>query len=109
MGSVANPAEITPRQVANKSDKRALAETKHLVDVNSLPPDDEIAPEWDAFLTALDRPETQARVAKLFERDFKQSCFIFVGCPMSLQTIKTKYPEMVIQVHLARSDIYRVI
>jgi enoyl-CoA hydratase/carnithine racemase len=53
-------------------DKRALAETKHLVDVNSLPPDDEIAPEWDAFLTALDRPETQARVAKLFERGFHQ-------------------------------------
>ena len=53
-------------------DKRALAETKHLVDVNTLPPDDEIAPEWDAFLTALARPETQARVQKLFERGFHQ-------------------------------------
>jgi enoyl-CoA hydratase/carnithine racemase len=53
-------------------DKRAIAETKRLVDVNSLPPDAEIAPEWDAFLTALGRPETQARVQKLFERGFHQ-------------------------------------
>ena len=37
-------------------DKRAIAETKRLVDVNSLPPDAEIAPEWDAFLAALARP-----------------------------------------------------
>ena len=40
--------------------------------MNTLPPDDEIAPEWDAFLTALGRPETQARVQKLFERGFHQ-------------------------------------
>jgi enoyl-CoA hydratase/carnithine racemase len=53
-------------------DKRAISETKHLVDVNSLPPDDEIAPEWDAFLAALGRPETQARIQKLFERGFHQ-------------------------------------
>src|SRR5690242_8088912 len=36
-------------------DKQAIAETKRLVNLNSLPPDDEIAPEWDAFLTALQR------------------------------------------------------
>jgi enoyl-CoA hydratase/carnithine racemase len=53
-------------------DKRALAETKRLVDLNSLPPDAEIAPEWDAFLAALGRPEAQARIQMLFERGFHQ-------------------------------------
>src|SRR6201996_9454352 len=33
-------------------DKQAIAETKHLVDIASLPSDAEIAPEWDAFSTA---------------------------------------------------------
>jgi enoyl-CoA hydratase/carnithine racemase len=53
-------------------DKHALTETKRLVDINSLPPDAEIAPEWDAFLSALERPETQARIQKLFERGFHE-------------------------------------
>ena len=53
-------------------DKRAIAETKRLVDANSLPPDEEIAPEWDAFLGSLVRPETQARIATLFDRGFHQ-------------------------------------
>src|SRR5215469_10769131 len=33
-------------------DKQAIAETKRLVDIASLPPDAEIAPEWDAFLAS---------------------------------------------------------
>ncbi len=53
-------------------DKQAIAETKRLVDLNSLPPDAEIAPEWDAFLAALDRPAAQARIKTLFERGFHQ-------------------------------------
>jgi enoyl-CoA hydratase/carnithine racemase len=53
-------------------DKRAIAETKALVDVNSLPPDAEIAPEWDAFLAALARPAAQARLTTLFERGFHE-------------------------------------
>lgn len=53
-------------------DKQAIAETKHLVNINSLPPDDEIAPEWDAFVAALGRPAAQARIQKLFERGFHQ-------------------------------------
>ena len=36
-------------------DKQAIAETKHLVDIASLPPDAEIAPEWDAFLASVGR------------------------------------------------------
>ncbi len=51
-------------------DKQAIAETKRLVDVNSLPPDAEIAPEWEAFTASLERPAAQARIRALFERGF---------------------------------------
>ena len=49
-----------------------MAEIKHLVNLNSLPADAEIAPEWDAFLTSLQRPATQARIRTLFERGFHE-------------------------------------
>ena len=51
-------------------DKQAIAETKRLVDVNSLPSDAEIAPEWGAFTASLGRPAAQERLRALFERGF---------------------------------------
>jgi len=51
-------------------DRQAIAETKRLVDVASLPSDAEIAPEWDAFLAALNRPASQTRIKSLMERGF---------------------------------------
>ncbi|MGB7726824.1 MAG: enoyl-CoA hydratase/isomerase family protein [Candidatus Acidiferrum sp.] len=51
-------------------DKRAIAETKRLVNLNSLPPDREIAPEWDAFIASLGRPAAQERIRTLFQRGF---------------------------------------
>src|SRR3954467_13677905 len=51
-------------------DKQAIADTKRLVDVASLPPDMEIAPEWDAFIASLGRPATQARIKALMARGF---------------------------------------
>jgi hypothetical protein len=36
-------------------DKRAISETKRFVDVASLPPDYELAPEWDALLRSCGR------------------------------------------------------
>ncbi|MGF7180322.1 enoyl-CoA hydratase/isomerase family protein [Tunturiibacter psychrotolerans] len=51
-------------------DRRAIAETKRLVDLNSLPPDAEIVPEWDAFIASLGRPAAQARLRLLFEQGF---------------------------------------
>src|SRR5271155_989698 len=51
-------------------DKQAIAETKRLVDVNSLPPDAEIAPEWEAFTASLGRPAAQERLRALLERGF---------------------------------------
>jgi len=51
-------------------DKQAIAETKRLVNVNSLPSDKEIVPEWEAFMAALGRPAAQARIRTQFERGF---------------------------------------
>jgi enoyl-CoA hydratase/carnithine racemase len=51
-------------------DKKAIAETKRLANIASLPPDSEIAPEWDSFMAALARPSTQARIKKLMELGF---------------------------------------
>jgi enoyl-CoA hydratase/carnithine racemase len=53
-------------------DKQAIAATKRLVDVASLPPDAEIAPEWDAFMASLARPAAQGRIKTLMQRGFHQ-------------------------------------
>ena len=53
-------------------DKQAIAATKHLVDVASLPSDAEIAPEWDAFIAAVQRPAAKARLKALMEHGFHQ-------------------------------------
>ena len=51
-------------------DKRAISETKRFVDVASLPPDYEIAPEWDVCLASIGRPAAQERINKLMEQGF---------------------------------------
>jgi len=51
-------------------DKRAIAKTKDLVNVASLPPDSEIAPEWEAFLESLSRTAAQERLKKLMGLGF---------------------------------------
>lgn len=54
-------------------DKDAIAETKRLVDVASLPPDEEIKPEWGAFIAALGRPASQTRIKALMARGFHRA------------------------------------
>src|SRR5712672_3315983 len=51
-------------------DKQAIADTKRLVDIASLPSDAEIEPEWGAFISSLQRPATQARIDKLMGLGF---------------------------------------
>jgi enoyl-CoA hydratase/carnithine racemase len=51
-------------------DKRALSETKRFVDVASLPPDYEIAPEWDVCFASIMRPPAQERIKKLMDQGF---------------------------------------
>ena len=54
-------------------DKQAVSETKRFVDVASLPPDYEIAPEWDVCIASIMRPPAQERIKKLMERGFHQA------------------------------------
>jgi enoyl-CoA hydratase/carnithine racemase len=49
-------------------DKRAISETKRFADVASLPPDFEIAPEWDVCFASIMRPAAQTRIRKLMEQ-----------------------------------------
>jgi enoyl-CoA hydratase/carnithine racemase len=51
-------------------DKRAISETKRFADVASLPPDYEIAPEWDVCFASITRPAAQERIKKLMELGF---------------------------------------
>jgi enoyl-CoA hydratase/carnithine racemase len=51
-------------------DKQAIAETKRLVNVASLPADSEISPEWGAFIASLGRPAAQERIKKLMAHGF---------------------------------------
>ena len=51
-------------------DKRAISETKRFADVASLPPDFEIAPEWDVCFASIMRPAAQERIKELMERGF---------------------------------------
>ena len=53
-------------------DKQAISETKRFVDVASLPPDFEIAPEWDVCLASIARPAAQKRIGMLMELGFHQ-------------------------------------
>ena len=51
-------------------DKWAIANTKRLVNANSLPPDVEMAAGWDACMASLVRPAAQDRIKALFEQGF---------------------------------------
>ena len=53
-------------------DKQAIAETKRLVNVASLPSDAEIAPEWDACIASIQRPAGRRRLNTLLERGFQR-------------------------------------
>jgi enoyl-CoA hydratase/carnithine racemase len=54
-------------------DKQAIAETKRLVNIASLPSDAEIAPEWNAFIASVGRPAAQNRIKSLMERGFHKA------------------------------------
>jgi enoyl-CoA hydratase/carnithine racemase len=54
-------------------DKQAIADTKRLVNIASLPSDAEIAPEWNAFIASLGRPAAQVRIKALMERGFHKA------------------------------------
>jgi enoyl-CoA hydratase/carnithine racemase len=51
-------------------DKEGIASIKRLVDRASLPPVEDIALEWDAFIASVQRPTAQHRIKSLMERGF---------------------------------------
>jgi enoyl-CoA hydratase/carnithine racemase len=51
-------------------DKWAIANTKRLVNVNSLPPDVEMAAGWNACIASLARPAAQGGIKALFDLGF---------------------------------------
>src|SRR3989441_5373517 len=51
-------------------DKQAIADAKRLANVPSLPPDVEIAPEWEALMASVGRPASQQRITRLMEQGF---------------------------------------
>jgi enoyl-CoA hydratase/carnithine racemase len=54
-------------------DKWAIANTKRLVNANSLPPDVEMAAGWDACMASLARPAAQAGIKALFDLGFHKA------------------------------------
>src|SRR3954466_9870950 len=61
--------EALARRIAS-FDRGAIASIKRLVDKASLPPDEDIALEWRAFIASVQRPASQARIQALMERGF---------------------------------------
>lgn len=53
-------------------DKQAIADTKNLINRASMPPDAEMQPGWDAFITSVQRPAAQARVKALVGEGLQQ-------------------------------------
>src|SRR5262252_4202489 len=53
-------------------DKWAIANTKRLVNANSLPPDVEMAAGWDTCIASITRPATQAKFKVLFAEGFHE-------------------------------------
>jgi len=51
-------------------DRQAIAEIKRLVNRSGLPSDADLAEEWDACTTSIQRPAVQARIQRLIELGF---------------------------------------
>jgi enoyl-CoA hydratase/carnithine racemase len=60
------------RRIA-KFDKQAIADIKRMVDVSSLPTNEEIGVGWAAFITSVQRPEAQKQVKELMDRGLQKN------------------------------------
>jgi len=54
-------------------DKQTIADTKRLVNLNSLPPDSEIEIEWNALLASMARPAAHERIRALLDRGLQKN------------------------------------
>lgn len=72
-------------------DKRAIADIKGLVNANSLPSNEELGKEWDAFIGSVGRPSTQQRIGRLMEFGLQTKRDVEVHLPD--YTVKSGTPE----------------
>ncbi|BAO90124.1 enoyl-CoA hydratase/isomerase family protein [Caballeronia cordobensis] len=54
-------------------DKQSLAVIKQHVNAETLPPDTSVAPEWDAFIAAVQRPAAQEKIAQLMQMGLQKN------------------------------------
>ncbi|SAL45002.1 short chain enoyl-CoA hydratase [Caballeronia cordobensis] len=54
-------------------DKESLAVIKQHVNAETLPPDTSVAPEWDAFIAAVQRPAAQEKIAQLMQMGLQKN------------------------------------
>src|SRR5258706_1355729 len=71
-------------------DKQAIAETKHLVDIASLPPDSEIATGWDACIASIQRPPAQEKIKQLLELGLQKNADVEARLPHYTGTLGSK-------------------
>jgi len=68
-------------------DKKAIAETKHLVDVASLPQDLEIAAGWDACIASMQRSPAQRKIKRLLELGLEKNADVEARLPYYTGTL----------------------
>jgi len=71
-------------------DRQAIAETKHLVDIASLPPDSEIAAGWDACIASIQRPSAQEKIKRLLELGLQKNADVEARLPHYTGTLGSK-------------------
>jgi enoyl-CoA hydratase/carnithine racemase len=71
-------------------DKQAIAETKHLVDIASLPPDSEIAAGWDACIASMQRRPAQEKIKRLLELGLQKNADVETRLPYYTGTLGSK-------------------
>jgi enoyl-CoA hydratase/carnithine racemase len=69
-------------------DKQTIADIKHLVDASSLPPNEQLGAEWQAFLTSVQRPAAQERIGELMKQGLQTNA----GLEQHLDTYTGKLP-----------------
>lgn len=72
-------------------DKRAILDTKRLVNVASVPPDAEIAAGWDACLASMVRPAGQERIKTLMERGFHKPAMQKIAWDIMWDSLGAEY------------------
>ena len=64
--------EALARRIATL-DKQAIADIKRMVNVSSLPSDEEIGSGWKGFITSVGRPQAQQKVGELMQLGLQKS------------------------------------